>query len=379
MDEQQTPRVVLAAPGFPISCDDSDKPFLLDHAKALVAGGLEVTVVCPSSPNAPSHQVIDRIEVIRVRYAPHRMETLASTGAMYREAKGFKALLAIPMMCSMVVAMVRQLRVRKAIAYGHWWIPGGVVAVIAAKLTRRPSVIHLHGSDAFVARTTMMKAVARRILRMADNRLAVSEDLAQWGRETCSLGVEVLPMPIALDRLPSPSSAPSDGFVLGVGRLVDEKGFDILIEAVARIEITKRPEVVIVGIGPERQSLLARAMELGVTLHLPGAVTPTDLEDWYQRARIVAVPSRREGFGLVAAEALAAGRVVVGSSVGGIPSLVQSGLSGLLVAPEDVEGFATALQEVDPEWGKNGPELVSHLGVEPHGRFVRQMYDDLTI
>ena len=80
-----------------------------------------------------------------------------------------------------------------------------------------------------------------------------------------------------------------------------------------------------------------------------------------------------------AAEALAAGRVVVGSSVGGIPSLVQSGLSGLLVAPEDVEGFATALQEVDPEWGKNGPELVSHLGVEPHGRFVRQMYDDLTI
>jgi len=379
MNKRRIDRVVLAAPGFPISRDDPDKPFLLDHAIALIEAGLSVTVICPSSPNVPTRQTIEHVEVIRARYAPRRLETLASTGSMYREARGFKALLAIPMMCSMVVAMMRELRVGTTIAHGHWWIPGGVVAIIASQLTKRPSVVHLHGSDAFITKSWVMKKMARRFLRMTNKRLAVSEDLAQWGRETCSLDVDVLPMPLALDRLPPPSPAPADGFVLGVGRLVSEKGFDVLVEAVARIEEPYRPEVVVIGIGPEKQSLVERAMKLKVKLHLPGAVTPTDLERWYQRARIVAVPSRREGFGLVAAEALAACRAVVASSVGGIPTIVQPGLSGLLVTPEDVEGLAKALQEVDPKWGINGPELLADLGLEPHGKLLRQVYDDLAI
>ena len=65
--------------------------------------------------------------------------------------------------------------------------------------------------------------------------------------------------------------------------------------------------------------------------------------------------------------------------MGGITNFVRPGISGLLVEPDDVEGFAKALQEVDPKWGIKGPELVAHLGVEAHARFVRQMYEDLEI
>ena len=130
--------------------------------------------------------------------------------------------------------------------------------------------------------------------------------------------------------------------------------------------------------GPERQRLESQAQRLRVQLHLPGAVPPREMGDWYQRARIVVVPSRREGFGLVAAEAAAAGRAVVGTSVGGIPNVVRPGVSGLLVAPADVDALAAALKEVDPEWGVNGPQLVEGLGGERHGHYLRQVCDDLT-
>ncbi|MEC9354455.1 MAG: glycosyltransferase, partial [Candidatus Thermoplasmatota archaeon] len=74
----------------------------------------------------------------------------------------------------------------------------------------------------------------------------------------------------------------------------------------------------------------------------------------------------------------AAGRAVVGSAVGGIPVVVESGVSGLLVEPGDVHSLAKALAEVDPSWGANGPERVAHLDVKSHGSCVRQLCDNLT-
>ena len=95
-------RIVLCAPGFPVSPDDADKPFLLDHANALSEAGIQVTVVCPAVPGAPSQQMIQQIEIIRVRYAPRRFETLASTGSMYRAARSWKGIWALPMIISMI-------------------------------------------------------------------------------------------------------------------------------------------------------------------------------------------------------------------------------------------------------------------------------------
>ena len=109
MESSQGLRVVLCTPGFPVSADDPDKPFLLDHATALVDAGLQVSVVCPASPGRPARQTLGEIEIFRVRYAPRRLETLAATGAMYREARGLKALLAVPMIVSMFMATMREL------------------------------------------------------------------------------------------------------------------------------------------------------------------------------------------------------------------------------------------------------------------------------
>ena len=69
------------------------------------------------------------------------------------------------------------------------------------------------------------------MLRFANQRLAASDDLARWSAQLCDRDVHILSMPLDFDRLPTPSPVPDDGYVLGVGRLVPEKGFDVLIDA----------------------------------------------------------------------------------------------------------------------------------------------------
>ena len=366
-------RIVLSTPGFPASKDDPDKPFLLQHARALSEAGFQVTVVCPALPHLSGRDQLEGIEVIRVRYAPRRFETLASTGSMHSEARSWKALLVLPMMVALTIATNRELRDNNSIVYGHWWIPGGLVAVICAFLRKCRSVVHLHGSDAHICSNRLMRSLARFVLRRADCRLAVSQNLAKWGSDLCSSDVEVIAMPIPLDQFFGGPDVSEESFILAVGRLVHEKGFDVLIDAVAMSEENCRSEVVIVGDGPERQALLARAQHLGVKLRIPGSVTPTEIHEWYQRAKLVAVPSRREGFGLVAAEAAASSRAVVGTAVGGMPEFVTNGESGLLVKPDDARALADALERVDPNWGKNGPASVAGFSLEAHGRTLASL------
>jgi glycosyltransferase involved in cell wall biosynthesis len=367
----------MCVPGFPASNDDADKPFLLDHAKALVACGVHVSVVSPAVHDLPSRQTIDGVEIRRVRYGPRRMETLAATGSMYREARGLKSILVVPMIVALCVATWREARQGAALVYGHWWIPGGLVAVVVGCITGSPSAVHLHGSDAAMTTNRFFETIARWVMRAAAVRLAVSDELATWGEELTGRKFHVLPMPLNFDRLPDSSPVPEEGFVLAVGRLVPEKGFDVLLKAVGSIESASRPPVTIIGIGPERENLVLQARRLEVELHLPGAVSPRDMSDWYRRCRVVAVPSLREGFGLVAAEASAAGRTVVGTRVGGLPQIVDHGVSGLLVEPGDSDAFAEALLTVDPSWGANGPTCVAKFKNEQHGEWLRQLCEEL--
>src|SRR3546814_414 len=130
---------------------------------------------------------------------------------------------------------------------------------------------------------------------------------------------------------------PADGPVLAVGRLVPEKGFDVLIRAAAKAAVP----VVIVGDGGQEAALRALADELGADVTFAGPVAPDELGPHYRAARLVAVPSHREGFGLVAAEALASGRAVVASSVGGLAQVVADGVTGPLVPAGDESGSSS--------------------------------------
>lgn len=171
--------------------------------------------------------------------------------------------------------------------------------------------------------------------------------------------------------------------VLGVGRLVAKKGFDVLVEAIAILADRGVPvEAVIVGhraplepeVGPElERAISARGLEGRV--HLLASMTQQELFDEYRRASVFCLPCRvadsgdRDGIPNVMVEAMACGVPVVGTEVSGVPELVVSGRNGLLVPPEDLEAVADALARLYRD-----PDLARALGRRGEAT-VRERFD----
>jgi glycosyltransferase involved in cell wall biosynthesis len=133
-----------------------------------------------------------------------------------------------------------------------------------------------------------------------------------------------------------------------VGRLVSDKGVDLLLEALARLKYKGiRPRLTVIGSGPEETLLRRLAAELGLTsqVEFAGAKTGENLAEALNAHRILVVPSRwAEPFGVVALEAIACGCVVIGSEEGGLPDAM--GPCGVTFPNGNVDSLADAIQTV---------------------------------
>lgn len=408
--EQPEPlRVLLCSTGFPRSEHDTHKPFLLHHAQALAAEGVNVTVVCPAAAGLPANETLGGVEVVRFRYAPGRFETLAYDGAMYKRVVSWHGLLVPVFVVAFFWVARREAKRRRVhVIHAHWWAPSGLVAWAAALSLRGQagaradtsfgasgragprSVVHLHGSDAAIAKGPV-KALAKWLFRRVDAVCAVGDELASWCETLSGVEALVVPMPLRPSFIAEPgettgtacvdgeTAGANDGIagdrVLGVGRLVPEKGFDVLVRAAA---LSKLP-LTIAGSGPEQARLEELAKRLHVSLTLVGEVGTDELVRLYRQAAVVAIPSYREGFGMVAAEAAALGKVVVGSAVGGIPTVVANGVNGFLVPPGNAEALAEALVKAvaRPEMGLAGRQMVASLHPKAHAATLIALYREV--
>ncbi len=139
--------------------------------------------------------------------------------------------------------------------------------------------------------------------------------------------------------------------ILSVGRLVEKKGTDVLLEALARLPKALHWRLVHAGGGPLREKLAQLARRLGIAdrVEWRGARTQVELLAEYRAADLFALASRvardgdRDGLPNVLAEAQSQGLACVATNVSGIPELIEDGSTGLLVAPESPEAFARAL------------------------------------
>ena len=358
-------RVLHLTSSFPRSAGDHVAPFLLDLARAQQRAGLIVHVLAPHDAGIPRSGDLDGVGVHRFRYAPERWERLAYRGGLLGRARTPGGLALLPVFFTAFTLSTLRLarKFKPDVLHAHWWLPAGVCALLASRVLRVPLAVTLHGTDVHLLRNRLVRRVGVFVLRRAALVVVVSEDLHRVAVELLGLPPEqvlVLRMPVERVELPTP--LPVDGPVrlVAAGRLSVEKGFDVLLEAV-RLAVADGLDVHLdlVGSGPEHDRLAELAAPLGGRVRMFQAQPREALWARMDAAQVLVVPSRREGLGLVALEAIARGRPVIASRAGGLPEVVLDGVDGVLVPPEDPRALADALHKL-PLAPPTGGALLRH-------------------
>jgi glycosyltransferase involved in cell wall biosynthesis len=299
-------RVVVLTTSYPRTADDVAGSFVRDAVEHLREAGVKVEVVSPASFRHFGLAYGDGV-VGNLRRRPW---------------------LALPVpffLLSFGLAARRAAR-DADLVHAHW-----LPSALPALATGKPLVVQLWGTDVELARRARMPA--RWLLRRARLVLCPSHALAADARRLGAREVRVVPSGVPI---PEDVAEPADPpHVLFVGRLSEEKGVEELLAATEGI-----PRVV-VGDGPLR-SRVPDAV---------GFVPPRELGPYYEHAAIVVCPSRREGYGMVAREAMAYGRPLVASAVGGLVDAVEDCVTGLLVPPRDPAALRSAIERLldDPD------------------------------
>lgn len=215
-----------------------------------------------------------------------------------------------------------------------------------------PVCLLVHDLRAIDGLTPWPRWFATRVLRRALARAAVVVAPSVWTADRLrglAPRADVRVVPNGVDPPPSacPPPArplPANGYLLHIGHVERRKNLDVVLAALRALPAATRPELWLVGrdAGALR-GLLARST--GLAVHALGVVGDDDLGGLYRHARAVVVPSRHEGFGLVALEALAHGSRVIVSDAGALPEVV--GDAAMVLPPDDAGAWARALALAD--------------------------------
>jgi glycosyltransferase involved in cell wall biosynthesis len=366
-------RIICPTYWYPQHASDTQATYVHDINRHLVQRGHSVTVVTPGDRSVAREDMFDGVRIVRFplelpidltygRVAQSRVTWLGKFArlavmAHYLEAQ-YRAIL--------VEARESQVDV----IHAHWAIPTGPAAVMAARKLGVPSIITMHGGDVYVnpeqgydfPTRWYIRPALRWTLRHAGALTAITEDCRQH-----ALRAGAPPDRIRLvfngtdlrrfspdengDRR-SPRFGPN--MIFACRQLFPRKGIRFLIEAAAQLK-PRFPDlkVVLAGDGFERPELVRLAEDLGMgpDVTFLGWVPNTELPPYYRAAAVSVIPSLEEGFGIPAAEAMGCEVAVVASDAGGLPEVVEDGVTGLVVPRGDSAALAQAIGSLlaDPE------------------------------
>lgn len=309
-------------------------------AQGLVERGVSVVVVTNQEPrDLPAQETHEGLDVVRIPFrVPHR------------SARGMGGWLALShrsrRRMAEVAADVDVINV-------HCVSTNAPYSLRAARARSLPLVVSTHGEvsgDATglyqrdrAAIRRWKSLVQRADIVTAPSRYTLDEAEAFLGRPF-NAG-RVIRNGVDLELFAGERTTGAAPYVLAVGRLVRNKGFDLLVANWHRLPQGLAARLVIVGDGPERPELerLRSASPCADQIDLVGAKPRTEVAGLMRGAQAFVLASQHEALGLVLLEAMAAGAPVIASRVGGVPEVVDDGVTGLLFESGDADGLLAGL------------------------------------
>lgn len=294
-------KVVVVTTSFPRDPGDVAGRFVAAQVEAARAAGYDVDVVSPA--------------------------TFAHYGVAYGGgiAQNLRAqpwrIALVPAFLAAFAQAARRAARDADLVHAHW-----IPSALAARAARKPYVLTVWGTDVELARRA--PALARPLVRGARLVLTASSFLT---REAHRLGArDVRHVPFVVDAPAEVGPPEEPPHALYAGRLSEEKGVLEFVEATQGLE--RR----IVGDGPLRPRIR----------DAHGFVPPSEIGGWFERAAVVCTPSHREGVGGACREAMAYGRAVVATAVGGHVEAIEDGVTGVLVRPRDPAALRAAVERL---------------------------------
>ncbi len=347
-------RVLVLASTYPATVGDGTPSFVRDLAVGVAGDGSLVRVVVPAVPGGLPRESAEGIEVFRYRFFPRRWEDVAH-GALLENVRRRKSrLLQVPPLLIAQFFTVRRAvkEFQPHVIHAHWIIPQGWVARCAAP--RIPTVVTTLGGDLYALKGAPWRAIKRAVVTRAGAVTVMNSDMRDIviGLGATADAVSVKPMGARVTRFAdaaaSRSYAGRDAPValLAVGRLVEKKGFGLLIEALRGLD-SRDWKLTIVGDGPLRHELEQAAH--GLPIVFAGQLGQEALAQADSEADVAIFPSVRaasgdqDGLPVALLEAMASGCAVIVSNLPGLDEAVEHEVSGLVVPHGDISALRSAI------------------------------------
>jgi len=331
-------------------------------ARHLVQLGRRVTVLTTRFAGLPHEEQQAGVHVVR-------LPSLRSKQDRSGTFEQFSFLLS-----AVVLGLPWVLRLRPQGVIAFFGAPGGIAAWFWSLFLSLPYIVSLRGGDVpgfrpydFARQHFLLSPVLRLVWRRAKAVVANSQGLRALGATFESkVPIAVIPNGVDPQRFPDPQREWQLARLLFVGRVVHQKGLDLLLEALGGL-VDQEWTLTIVGDGPALPGLQAQAKDLGIAdrVHFAGWRSGAELAAEYASANLFAYASRHEGMPNALLEAMASGLPAVATRIAGNEELVAEGETGLLVPSEDVPALQAALLRLITD-----PALRKQLGAQARKRVL---------
>lgn len=357
-------KILYVTSVYPRWAGDATPPFVQNQAELMGRQGWDIHVLAPHAKGAKLRENADGLCIYRHRYfLPSSLQCLCYEGGMlvnFRRRPWTKWLLPFFCLSQILSGCWLCLKLKPEIIHSHSLLPQGLTGCLLSKIFRIPHITTSHGNDVFgLKQSGIMGLLKKEVIHSAS---AITVNSSATKQAIMELGADE-PKVCLVPAVPNEAEVSAkivDQIVatygqcpriLFVGRLIHEKGILVLIESVA-LALKEIPDLqcLVVGDGELRSEAESLVGTLGVghAVEFIGWRSREEVPSWMAAADALVVPSQsvgtwQEAQGLVVVEAMLVGTPVVASNIGGIPDMIEDGVTGRLTVPGDAPLLSGAI------------------------------------